>query len=76
MRDGRPSCYLEESGEDVELEHGDVVVAGEVYGGLEGHGLQSGADGVKLMERLTEHLPRHDGPVTHTKKHMTSSSKN
>lgn len=31
-------------GEDVKLEAGDVVVAGEVYSGLEGHGFQPRPD--------------------------------
>ena len=61
------SCYLEQSGEDVELEHGDVVVAGEVYGGLERHGLQAGADGMELVEGLAEHLPRNYGPGKRTR---------
>lgn len=33
--------YLEEPGEDVKLEDGDVVVACEVDGGLQSHGLQA-----------------------------------
>ena len=53
---------LEETREDVELEHGDVVVAGQVDGGLEGHGLQPGADEVHFVKALAEHLPGHDGP--------------
>lgn len=57
--------YLKEPGEDVKLEHWDVIIAGEVNGGLEGHGLQSRAYGMELMEWLTKHLPRHNGPVTH-----------
>lgn len=57
--------YLKQPGEDVELKDWDVVVAGEVDSWLESHGLQSGADWVELMEWLTKHLPRHDGPVTH-----------
>ncbi len=67
--------YLEEPGEDVKLKDRDVVVAGEVYGGLKGHGLQSRADGMKLMERLSEHLPRHNGPAPHKTKMTTSSCK-
>ncbi len=31
--------HLEKPGEDVELKDGDVVIAGEVYGGFESHGL-------------------------------------
>lgn len=54
--------YLEESGEDVELKDGDVVVAREVDGGLESHGLQARADRVKLVESLAKCPPRHDGP--------------
>ena len=56
-------AYLEQPGEDVELEHRDVVVEGEVYGGLEGHGFQPGADGVELMQGLSEGPPGHDGPA-------------
>ena len=55
--------YLEEPGEDVELEDGDVVVAGEVDGGLQGHGLQARADWVKLVKSLTKCPPGHDGPL-------------
>lgn len=40
---------LEEPGEDVELKDGDVVVAGEVDGGLERHGLQARADRMDLF---------------------------
>lgn len=54
---------LEQSGEDVKLEHRDVVVAGQVDGGLQGHGLQTQTDGVELMESLAEGSPRHDGPA-------------
>lgn len=57
--------HLEEPGEDVELKHRDVVVAGEVDGGLESHGLQAQADGVKLMECLTKRPPWHNGPTVH-----------
>lgn len=53
--------YLEKPGENVKFKHGDVVIACEVDGGLEGHGLQAGTDWMKFMKRLTEHLPRHDG---------------
>ena len=60
------ASYLEESGEDVELEVGDEVVAGEVDGGLEGHGLQSRPDGMHLRERLPEVLPRHYRPEMRT----------
>ena len=56
------ASYLEESGKDVELKVGDEVVAGEVDGGLEGHGLQPRPDGVHLGERLPEVLPRHYRP--------------
>lgn len=54
---------LEQSGEDVKLKHGDVVVAGQVDGGLQGHGLQTQTDRVELMESLAEGSPRHDGPA-------------
>ena len=48
--------------EDVKLKDGDVVVAGEVDGGLEGHGLQRRADGVGVVQRVAELFPRHDDP--------------
>jgi len=35
--------------EDVKLKHRDVVVDGEVDGGLQGHGFQGGVDGVVLL---------------------------
>lgn len=49
--------YLEQPGEDVELKDRDVVVACQVDGGLEGHGLQAQADGVELVEGLTKRSP-------------------
>lgn len=55
-------AHLEKPGEDVKLKDGDVVVAGEVNGRFKRHGLQARADGVKLMQGLPEHFPRHDGP--------------
>lgn len=54
---------LEQPGEDVKLKHRDVVVAGQVDGRLQGHGLQAQTDGVELMESLAEGSPRHDGPA-------------
>lgn len=57
--------HLEKPGEDVKLKDRDVVVAGEVDGGLESHGLQAQADGVKLMEGLTKCPPWHYGPTAH-----------
>lgn len=65
--------HLKKPGEDVELEHRDIVVAGEVYCGLEGHGLQARADWVKLMQRLAEDLPLDNGPAE-SRKHTTVSS--
>lgn len=62
--------YLEEPGEDVKLEDGDVVVAGEVDGGLEGHGFQARADGVELVQCLPEHLPRHYSPENTSGQHV------
>lgn len=59
------SFYLEQPGEDVELKDGDVVVTGEVDGGLESHGLQAQADRVKLVEGLTKRPPWHYGPRVH-----------
>ena len=57
---------LEQAGEDVKLEVGDVVIAGEVYRGLERHGLQPRADGVHLVQGQSEQLPRHDCSFTET----------
>lgn len=53
---------LEEAREDVKLEDRDVVVAGEVDGGLEGHGLQAGTDGVHFVKALSEDFPGHYRP--------------
>ena len=50
---------LEEAREDVKLKHGDVVVARKVDGGLEGHGLQPGADEMHFVKALSEDLPGH-----------------
>lgn len=55
--------HLKKPGEDVKLKHRDVVVAGEVYCGLEGHGLQARADWVKLVQSLSEDLPLDDSPA-------------
>ena len=52
--------------EDVKLKDGDVVVAGEVNGGLEGHGFQRRANGVSLVQGVAELLPRHNDPAKHT----------
>lgn len=60
--------YLEQPGEDVKLKDRNIVVAGEIYGGLEGHGLQSRADGVKFVKRLTKRLPRHNSPKQYMQK--------
>lgn len=57
--------HLEQPGENVELKHWDVVVAGEVDGGLESHGLQAQADGVELMKSLAKCPPWHNGPAAH-----------
>ena len=64
----REEPHLEEPGEDVELKHRNVVVAGEVDGGLESHGLQPQADGMKLVEGLTKCPPWHYGPTVHGRK--------
>lgn len=55
--------YLEEPGEDVKLKDRDVVIAGEVDGGLQGHGFQTWADRVKLVESLAKGPPWHYGPA-------------
>lgn len=60
---GNEGRHLKESGEDVKLKDGDVVVAGEVNGGLEGHGFQARADRVEFVQRLSKELPLHDGPA-------------
>ena len=57
---------LEQACEDVELEHGDIVVAREVDGGLEGHGLQPGADEMHFVKALSEDLPWHYRPAGET----------
>ena len=56
--DGVPR--LEQPGEDVKLKVGDVVVARQIDGGLEGVGLQSFLETVNFIQALTERLPRHD----------------
>lgn len=53
---------LEEAREDVKLEHRDVVVAGEVNGGLQGHGLQAGTDGMHFVKALSKDFPGHYCP--------------
>lgn len=61
--------YLKKTSKNVELEHGDVVVASEVDCGFESHGLQPGADGVHFLKALPEHLPGYYCPEitqTHT----------
>lgn len=55
-------AYLKEASEDVKLEHRNVVVAGQVNGGLEGHGLQARADGMHFVKALSEDFPRHYCP--------------
>lgn len=57
---GRNSIIL--PSEDVKFEIWDVIVAGQVDGRFEGHGLQAGADRVRFVQRLPEDLPRHDRP--------------
>lgn len=54
---------LEEACENVELKHRDVVVAGEVDGGFESHGLQAWADGMHFVKALSEYFPRHYCPA-------------
>lgn len=46
--------------EDVKLKAGDVIVAGKVNGGFQGHGFQRRADLVNFDQRLPEMLPRHN----------------
>lgn len=45
--------------EDVKLEIGDVIIACEVDCRFECHGLQTGRDGVHVIEDLPEDLPGH-----------------
>ena len=54
--------HLKQPGEDVKLKHGDVVVAGEVHRGLQGHGLHPLLEGVDGPELLLEGEPVHDAP--------------
>lgn len=59
-------CFLtnlEQTCEDVELKHRDVIVAGKVDGGLEGHGLQARADGMQFVKALSEDFPWHYCPA-------------
>ena len=72
----RVDLYLEESCEDVELEVGDEVVAGEIDGGLERHRLQPRPDRVNLAQRLTEVLPRNYRPETPEKCYFLIKVKN
>ena len=46
--------------EHIKLKDRDVVIAGKVDGGLEGHGLQRGPNGVCLMQCDAKLLPRHN----------------
>jgi len=48
---------LKEACEYVKLEVGNEVVAGQVNGGLQGHGLQAGDDGMYFVQLLSEDLP-------------------
>ena len=57
---------LEESGEHVKLKVGDVIIAREVNGRLERHGLQARADWVNLVQGESEHFPRNNCPFTET----------
>lgn len=49
--------YLEKTSEDVELKDRDIVIAGEVDGRFQSHGLQPGADGMHVVKALPEHFP-------------------
>lgn len=55
---------LEEACENVELKHRNEVVACEVDGGFEGHGLQARADEMHFVKALSEDFPRHYRPAT------------
>lgn len=57
--------YLEKTCKNVKLKDWDVVVAGEVDGGFEGHGLQAWADGMHFVKALPKHFPWHYCPVEH-----------
>lgn len=54
---------LEEACENVELKHRNIVIAIEVDGGFEGHGLQAWADGMHFMKALSEDFPWHYRPA-------------
>lgn len=55
--------HLKQSGEDVKLKHGDVVIAGEIYGRLESHGFHSVLKRVRISQLLLETVPLHDAPI-------------
>ena len=55
--------YMYIPGEDVELKDRDVVVDGEVDGGLQSHGLQGGVDGVHFTQSLSKQPPGYNGSV-------------
>ena len=50
-------------GEDVKLKVGDIIVTGQVYGGLQGHRLQPRADRMDFVERQSEEFPRNYRPL-------------
>ena len=54
--------YLKQSGEDVELKHGHVVIAGEVYRRFQRHGLHPLLKQVDRSELLLESGPVHYAP--------------
>lgn len=55
--------YLKQSCEDVELKHGNVVIAGEIYGGLESHGFHPILKCVHILQLHLKTVPLHDAPV-------------
>ena len=57
-------------GKYVVLKHRDVVIHGEVYGGLESHGLQGGVDRVAVMKGLPEKTPGDYSPVVCVRVHI------
>ena len=66
INDKKAKSQISLPGEDVKLKVRDVVIAREVYGGLEGHGLQPRADAVHLVQSQSEHFPGNYSPLTKT----------
>ena len=50
-------------GEDVKLKVRDIIVTGQVYGGLQSHRLQPRTDGMDFVERQSEQFPGNNCPL-------------